>query len=1206
MTNLLMTDGATVHAQSADLLAAVNDFAVLALRFAGSSEELATAGELNQYLQQLERVGDLSGEREYAGLQTACLLFQGFLDMPNAEGGGLDDQVCNALANWPELLHDYLTSPPGTGAVEAIMRHLRLPIWNPSLIDEDVELLQMLLREERPQIPAGEEMMSLDAVSHTMDSVGMYMLSDPVTQPEMSPKAAVSSAAQPEQSHEVLAAAVEPEESAEAFEAAAVEPEVSAQAFEVAATEPEESPETFAAPAAEPEEYVGEDLPPEVAELVAVLLDELPLMDVALDRLLQLERSSDDSPAGRADAGEVYADYLDRFAEAAESVGFSGLQQVVVHVHENLDLLTAQPRAFSAVESELLAAWSAHAGIYLGAPHNAEACQDLIDWLKAPEWPRPLAVGQTQDLRVLLQAPTPPDLGSESEVEARPRQATPEAVSLALPDDVNPELLDALLQELPAQSQTFSQSIQNLIAGGSLDDIKIAQRMAHTLKGAGNTVGVYGLANLTHQLEDILVALAKEEALPTPALALSLMNAADCLEAMGEALCGIGGPPDNARAVLQEVLDWANRIDREGLPEADADTPSSVAIPPPELVAEAAAPPAEDAQQSQAAGPTARTRVATELVDELLRLGGETTILSGQVHEQVRRIDERMLAMQAEFERLQRLGGELERLIDIRDLSTDRRGQDAATDFDALEMDQYSELHTTSRMLVEAATDARQIGAMVTDQLKGLDTMLLTQERLNRESQETVFSARMVPIKTVVPRLQRSVRQTCRLTGKQVELHLSGADTLMDGEVLNQLLDPLMHVLRNAVDHGIESAEQRSAAGKPESGNIQLDFLREGNSILVRCRDDGAGFDYPAIRRAAESRGLLEPGQAASEDDLRALLLMPNFSSRPGVTQTSGRGVGLDVVYSHVLSQGGSVALSAESGEGSTTELRLPVSLISTHALLVRMRGQVMAVADRGIERILHANDGAERKLGDQVTFQLDDQIYPLRQLDEILRLPPDQRAGQRVPMPVLLVRGRFGVTAVMVQEVLAGTDLVVKELGSHLPRLPGIIGATILGNGAVTPVLDLPELAGDARGQAMQAPGAAMVAVEQESPHLPLALVVDDSLSARRALVQVMEDAGYEVRAARDGMEAVQLVEARRPDIVLADMEMPRMNGIELTSHLRARPRTADLPVIMITSRSTAKHRRQAEAAGVDVYLTKPFLDDQLLEHVAVLRGQI
>jgi len=230
--------------------------------------------------------------------------------------------------------------------------------------------------------------------------------------------------------------------------------------------------------------------------------------------------------------------------------------------------------------------------------------------------------------------------------------------------------------------------------------------------------------------------------------------------------------------------------------------------------------------------------------------------------------------------------------------------------------------------------------------------------------------------------------------------------------------------------------------------------------------------------------------------------------------------------------------------------------------------------------------------------------LYPLKHLDEILQLPPDPRLGPRAPLPVLLVKERSGITAITVQEVMAGIDLVVKELGHYVPRLPGIIGATILGDGTVTPVLDLPELMSGVHRSVAQTV-AAEVATEagREARPLPLALVVDDSLSARRALAQVMEDAGYEVRAARDGLEAVERITENRPDIVLADMEMPRMNGIELTAHLRARPETADLPVIMITSRSTTKHRQQAAAAGVNAYLTKPFLDDELLEQVTALR---
>ena len=1150
MTNLT-TDVQIAAAKSTDLLAAVDGFATLVFSGDWITAEQTSTDELALYLTQLEQISRMAGELGFAGLQTTCLQFQKNLEARCGQDDGLDYDVRGALKNWLELVRGYLMSPMGTEAIDALISYLQHPLWDSNLLPEDIEVLRELLQEERQQAAAREEMASTETVPEALTPRFAESDTIPTGQSDESPEDSIISAAQP-----------------------------------------------------------NEDLPPQVTELIAMLLEELPRMDESLAKLLQAEVSGEGIPVERQEAAEVCIDNLDRFAEAAETVGFSGLQQVVTLMRHNLDLLMAQPRAFSAGESELLTAWSAHAGLYLSAPYSAATCQGMIDWLEASEWPQPLTAKQAEALLTLLQAPTLLDLEAEHEVKARPQQAAPEDVSLALPEDVNTELLDALLQELPSLTETFSKAIHNLITGGSLNDVNVAQRAAHTLKGAANTVGVCGLANLTHHLEDILVALAKQNTTPNSTLALSLMNAADCLEAMGEALYGMGDMPSDAQAVLQEILDWANRIDREGLSAADA---AAVAMLPDRIITEAepavshneiAPLQSELKPQTTVTLPTSTMRVATKLVDDLLRLGGETIILRGQVHEQVHRIDERMHAMHNAFKHLQQLGGELERLIDISDLSTGRRSQENTIDFDPLQMDQYNELHTVSRMLVEAAADANEIGGMIIDQLQRLDALLLTQKRLNRDTQDTVLSARMVPVKTVVPRLQRSVRQTCRLTGKRAELHIDGADTLIDREVLHELMDPLMHVLRNAVDHGIESAVQRAAAGKTDIGNIQLDFQREGKSILVRCRDDGPGFDYQAIRSAAEKQGLLEPGKDASEAELRSLLLMPNFSSRSEVTQTSGRGVGLDVVYSHVLSQGGSLTLTSESGKGCTTELRLPVSMISTYALLVRVRGQVMAVADRGIERILYADDGEQRKLRGQVILQVDKSTYPVKALDEILWLAPDHRASQRIPMPVMLVRERSGLTAVPVQQVMAGTDLVVKEFGRYLPRLPGIIGATILGDGAVTPVLDLPELLSSTRSKPAQTLTATVF--KAEIPHLPVALVVDDSLSARRALVQVMADAGYEVREARDGYEAVQIVEEKRPDIVLTDIEMPRMNGIELTSHLRSRPETAKLPVIMITSRSTAKHRQQAEAARVDVYLTKPFRDDQLLEHANALRRRL
>lgn len=935
------------------------------------------------------------------------------------------------------------------------------------------------------------------------------------------------------------------------------------------------------------------EISPELQGLLEVFLEELPLIEESLARVVEHA----DNPEALEDTLEIHAGYISRFGDGAGSVGFEGLHAVCMQLAENISLLRQIQQPLSQQAVHALQANSIQIRAYLLNPTDNAVWQGLLESLTTAAWPQPLTEDEAQALLPLL---APPEISEALEEKPiRPDEASAEMVSLELPADVNPELLEAMLQELPGQAEEFSQAIQRLTRGGSLEDVNLAQRIAHTLKGAGNTVGIHGLATLTHHLEDILVALAHHELLPTRTLSASLMNAADCLEAMSEALSGTDQAPQNAQEVLQEVLDWANYIDQAGPPQEESSAPVS-AMPAPAATAEAPAPAPQSEEQKQPESATPMMRVPASLVDNLLRMAGESMILTSQVHELLRQAALQNGTMQSQFSRLQRLGTDLETLIDVKDLS---QGHIISSDLDSLELDQYNELHTTSRMLVETATDAGEVGHNLNHYLDTLDELLIRQERQNLDLQEAVLNARMVPIKTIVQRLERSVRQTMRLTGKSVTLHTLGEGTLIDSDLLSNLVDPLMHMLRNAIDHGIESGEQRLAAGKSEFGNIWLEFSREGNTILLRCRDDGAGIDYDAIRRRAEERGLLNPGQAASQEQLQRLILMPNFSTRAEVTETSGRGIGLDMVYARVLDLGGSMNIESEHGLGCVMELRLPVSLLSIHALLVRLRSQIVAISDHGVEQILHGEDGSHYQIGDSGAYRVGDNSYPISILEELLGLGVDPRETPRENGPVLLVRGTEGVSAVRVQEVLDTRDMVVKGLGHYLPRLPGMLGATILGDGSVTPVLDLPELLH--RGARITVPhGLDIQPLAEQSQHLPIALVVDDSLSARRALVQLLEDSGWMVRSARDGVEAAELIGKQRPHVVVTDMEMPRMNGIELTSHLRAHEETADLPIVMITSRSGSKHREMAEGAGVNAYLTKPFVEDELMTLVETLRS--
>ena len=922
---------------------------------------------------------------------------------------------------------------------------------------------------------------------------------------------------------------------------------------------------------------------PLTAELLSILASELPELAGATERVLT---------AASGEALQELAEDVERYTEACASVGLDGLTLALGQLAGNLREL--DPPAAPPLQA-LLAGWTGAVAGYLSEPTRRETAAPVVDLLLDPAWPVPLPGEMRDDLLDSLGAVTV--ISAQEALPARAQEATDADVSLSLPVDAHPELLDSLLQELPGQTAEFSRVVQAMADGSATPgDVALAQRIAHTLKGAGNTVGVRGIANLTHHTEDILVALSAVGQLPPPALAETLVETADCLESMSEALIGQGEAPAQARAVLQTVLDWANRIDREGLPTETTPAPAPRPTDNAPAAAQPAAPEVSGEAAEHAAGePVPVLRVPAPLVDELLRLVGETLIMTGQVQEGVRRTADHARLLRDQHHGLQQLVAELEQQVDIRGLHAPLlAGGDAR--FDPLELEQYGELHTLSRRLQEAGNDARSLERLISGNLRILGELLEDQGQLHRETQEAVLRTRMVPVSTVVPRLARSVRQTCRLLDKRARLEVRGEHTLIDSNVLNALLDPLMHVLRNAVDHGVETPEQRESLGKDPEGLIGLALSREGNNILVSCRDDGRGLDLATIRRKAEERGLLSPGQPANDEELTRLIMAPGFSTRDHTTQTSGRGIGMDVVNSQLRALKGSLEIRSVAGRGTTMELRLPVSLLSTHALLVQVHERRYAIAERGVRQILHASDGHFERLGDRPVYRVDNAIHDLLSLETVLGLPEAPRET-RETRPLLLIQDETGALhAVSVPEVLASRDLVVKGLGAYMPRLPGIIGATILGDGSVTVVLDMPVLLRTARSSTPPA------AILPGSVRRPRALVVDDSLSARQSLAQFLEDIGFEVSMARDGLDAIAVLETLDPDILLVDLEMPRMNGLELTSHLRSPANRHDFPIIMLTSRSTAKHRAEADAAGVDVYLVKPFDEDTLLGHIREL----
>lgn len=966
------------------------------------------------------------------------------------------------------------------------------------------------------------------------------------------------------------------------------------------AAEPIGKPESAAQPPCEAQHIEG--------AMLAMLSREFALIVESLREDMALVASSEHTADSKLAALENYKEVLGRLAQAADSVGLKALAALLIRLAE---LISDVAGEISPAQRVLLEQLPERVTTYLAWPADESACADLVDLLRDAVWKVRLADDAAETwIKALAHVEM---VESEEHKPQRQTEANPDDVSLALPADLNAELLDGLLQELPVQTSAFTAAIERLATGRGTDkDVERAMRAAHTLKGAANTVGVRGIANLTHHLEDILVALSEADAMPDPALSNMLINAGDCLEAMSEALMGVGPEPAQAQEVLQEVLDSANRIDHEGITAGQ--TELAPAEPQQELGRHS-----EDQMQErpksemQAQNMVHALRVPATVVDELLRLSGETLISNSQIQERLRITTQQAEGITQQMQSFQQLVGELEHLVDVRGVAAPEQVLRREGDFDTLEFERFSELHTVTRRLVESANDAQLMQKLVKEQLDTLEDLLEVQQRLHMESQHAVMRTRLVPVSSVVSRLQRSVRQTCRLLDKQVALEIKGDNTSIDSNVLNELIDPLMHVLRNAVDHGIEEPAARQAAGKPLDGNIELSFAREGNSIVVRCKDDGAGLDYAAIRRIAEGKGMLQPEREPSPEELARLILVSGFSTREDTTQVSGRGVGMDVVYSRVLEMKGTLALNSQRGRGLTVELRLPATLLSAHALVVRHRDKLIAISSHGVEDIHYVTVEQIEQLGTQRVYRVGDAVHSLVKLDALLDLPGDRREADRLGFPVLLTRMDSGATkGVLVQEVINGREVVLKNLGRYVPKVRGTIGAVILGDGSVAPVIDLVELL---RTPAQfehvkdmtQATGKASDPSDrrEEADAALTALVVDDSLSARRAAAKVMQDAGYKVRTAIDGLDAVNMLQTFVPSVMVVDMEMPRMNGIELTAHVRDSVRTRNVPVIMVTSRSTEKHRKMGKDAGVDVYLTKPFSDEVLMDHVDRLLGR-
>ncbi|SDQ89651.1 chemosensory pili system protein ChpA (sensor histidine kinase/response regulator) [Pseudomonas grimontii] len=759
-----------------------------------------------------------------------------------------------------------------------------------------------------------------------------------------------------------------------------------------------------------------------------------------------------------------------------------------------------------------------------------------------------------------------------------------QAAPLSETPGTDPELLDIFLEEAADILDSSGSALLRWQAEpNNRQEVETLLRDLHTLKGGARMVEIGPIGDLAHELEFLYEGLSAGLLAPSAELFALLQGCHDRLAQMIDAVAD-GLPVGSVDKLIERIKSLVHPSDEPVLP---------VALPAGK--AEAVVDPAAD-----------MVKISADLLDDLVNLAGETSIFRGRIEQQVNDARIALHEVETTIERmrdqLRRLDSETQgRILSRQQAEAERLGYE---EFDPLEMDRHSQLQQLSRALSESASDLLDLKDTLDRRNEDAHDLLQQQARINTELQEGLMRTRMVPFERMLPRLKRIVRQVAGELGKDVEFIVGNAEGEMDRNVLERMAAPLEHMLRNAVDHGLESRDARLLAGKPEKGRITLDLTHEGGDIVFDIRDDGAGVPLDAVRRKAIKRGLLAPDQEISDRDVLQFILQPGFSTAEKITQISGRGVGMDVVHEEVRQLGGSMFIESTSGVGVHFRIRLPFTVSVNRALMVQCADDQYAIPLNTVEGLVRVlpHELAGHYQQEPPCYEYAGQRYELFYLGDLLHtVGRPKLLGQYQPVPVLLVQCNERRVAVHVDAMAGTREIVVKGLGPQFSGVQGLSGATILGDGRVVLIIDL--LAHiRARQPALPAqPVDAPLILNDPLKKRPLlVLVVDDSVTVRKVTSRLLERNGMNVLTAKDGIDALAVLEEHTPDLMLLDIEMPRMDGFEVAIQVRNDPRLMRLPIIMITSRTGQKHRDRAMAIGVNDYLGKPYQESVLLESIA------
>jgi len=781
--------------------------------------------------------------------------------------------------------------------------------------------------------------------------------------------------------------------------------------------------------------------------------------------------------------------------------------------------------------------------------------------------------------------------------DAASREQSEDATASADQDAIDPEILEIFLEEAGEIMDQLEQLLDDWRKEPANNHFnQEAQRALHTLKGGARLSQLTLLGDKAHDFETRLIDLGGSA--PDDSQWQAITEDHDGIIAL------VAGIRDLSSSGITPVE------------PASESTPAAADPVQPDAPAERTPKPARakarnrTAEIQRAAQET--IRVSAPLLDDLVNLAGETSITRGRLEQQSSDFGHTLDEMAATIERLreQLRRMEIETETQILFSAEKEHGPDYGDDFDPLEMDRYSSIQQLSRALTESSSDLADLRETLSDRVRDTETLLVQQSRINTELQEGLMKTRMIPFSSMVPRLRRIVRQISGELGKKIEFDVRNAEGEMDRTILERMIAPLEHMLRNAIDHGIESPSERQKNGKAETGEITLSLAREGGDVVLRMIDDGAGIPSAVIREKAIRQGLLKEDEELSEREVLQFILQPGFSTAQQVTQISGRGVGMDVVASEIKQLGGSLDIESQLGRGTAFTVRLPFTVSVNRALMVSTGEDFYAIPLNTIEGIVRVStyELEEYYKPDAPMYEYAGQEYRLQYLGSLLNSDHHPKLqGQALPLPVILVRGAEQPMALQVDNLMGSREIVVKSLGPQFSTVRGVSGATILGDGNVVVILDLPAMIRSdilSERQRLADLEKARESARYEE-RATVVMVVDDSVTVRKVTSRLLERNGMEVITAKDGLDAVAQLQDHKPDIMLLDIEMPRMDGFEVASFVRHDDNLRDMPICMITSRTGEKHRERALAIGVNEYLGKPFQETELLKTIERLIGK-